>query len=225
MAGLQQADGQAYLGRAKSFLQTRKGLDEDSECLVCVCFSCLLLSSGQSSVCFHVAGYSRPGSSVSTRKSRDDGDSPEQLRKLLEKALKQNEELKAELREAKSRTSAEAFDEEKFQKELEEAVEASRATAGLSSSSRAGSQCASDGSDKAAMEDAAEDAEPVEEIAVEAANPAPSLKVNEIIPTSTSHRREYMQLSRKMEGIDPSKFPEVTALWSSGNKKERLIHA
>ena len=136
--------------------------------------------------------------------------------------MKQNEELKAELQGVKSKKSAEAFDEEKFQKELEMAVEASRASAGLSSSSRAGSQCGSDGSDKPAVEDdAAEvpDAEPDAEDA-EPATAAPAVKVNEIIPTSTSHRREYMQLSRKMEGIDPSKFPEVTALWSSGSKKE-----
>ena len=125
------------------------------------------------------------------------------------------------------------FNEQQFQQDLEQAMEMCRA----SSSSRPSSKCGSEKPVEAAPaalkrprrprrprttapEEAAEEA--LEEAAEEAPATKPADMV-ELGPTSTSHRREYMQLSRKMENIDAGKFPEVWALWSSGSKKEPWV--
>ena len=104
--------------------------------------------------------------------------------------------------------------------ELEQAMEASRASAGLSSSSRAGSIA----SGASGRKHADIDGEPVEddeqdeeaEEAEEAEEPSKDhdSKLDDG-PTSTTHRKEYMALCRKMETADPAKFPEVSALWNA----------
>ena len=224
MTGLGQADKQAYLGRPKSFIETpKKNTDEDSEPLVYrVLYWVPLVPK--------LPRYVRPGSSVSarTRGHTPREATPEQLRKLLDEALKQNAELKAELRSSKLEPSADGFSEKQFQADMERAMEESRASAGLSCSSRPGSVAVSD--DEAAQALDGEEL-PSEEEFEEALDEAPEeapcnagkAEIPDIGPTSTTHRREYMQLSRKMEGIDASRFPEVSALWSSGSKKERHV--
>ena len=120
------------------------------------------------------------------------------LKKLLMGLLKDNAELKKQLqngapakaKEEKPKPApAEDFDESRFERDLEAAVEASRADAGLSASSRAGS----------------------------ASSPTPEpARAPEAEITSVTHRKEYMALTRRMENLDAAKFPEVSALWRAG---------
>ena len=217
-----------------------------------------------------------------------DGD----LRSLLCKLIQDNKELKVQVKKLtapKPKPARPSPDlDAQFQADLEKAMEASRASAGLSSSSRAGSVASApvrvkapvlkvtgeglirmDGpedDEEDSQHDVADEGEDGEELGegteeeeeeaeesedeegpptkkartkktdptektnptektdpTEKTNPTkktdPTEKAHEI--TSTSHRKEYMALSRRMEGIDVSKYPEMSSLWNSSRAETR----
>ena len=120
--------------------------------------------------------------------------------------------------------------------------------AGLSCSSSAGSKSGSPGSkaslfsSKLGSEDL--DGEPYEEAADDAAAEDVEMKdvadtetsectrdsklggdkVDDKGPCSSTHRKEYMALSRKMETLDPSKFPEMAQMWSASKAEPRNLY-
>ena len=93
------------------------------------------------------------------------------------------------------RSRAVTFDDTKFERDMEEALDRSRAEAGLSASS---------GSRRSSEASVPPPPEPESKKDLEEGEPE---------VTSSTHRKEYMALTRRMESLDPEKFPEVSALW------------
>ena len=188
----------------------------------------------------------RPRSpSMSVANNGTDDEIKQLLRQLLRDNIEMKQFIEEQKKSAKKRLRKRAAENDLFKADLERAVEESRLEAGLSCSSKAGSKSGSPGS-KASFSSGLDtedlDGEPCEEadhVAAgdlemkDAADNASECvsdsklggdKVDDRAPApcSSTHRKEYMALSRKMETLDPSKFPEMAQMWSASKAEPRF---
>ena len=164
----------------------------------------------------------------------------DEIKQLLRQLLRDNIEMKQFIEEhkksEKKRLRKRAAENDLFKADLERAVEESRLEAGLSCSSKAGSNSGSPGS-KASFSSGLDtedlDGEPCEEADhVAAGDLEMSVSDSKLggdkvddrapAPCSSTRRKEYMALTRKMETLDPSKFPEMAQMWSASKAEPRF---
>ena len=160
--------------------------------------------------------------SASQTLSKSTADS--ELKQMIAQLLQDNAVLKKQL-EAKegmatpstgvpSKRGADEIGDGFDEDELEKAMDASRASAGLSSSSKAGSFASKAPGPDDVDVDGESVAPEVEDVEAEREEKEEPCKPDDG-PTSTSHKKEYMMLTRRMETADAAKFPEVSALWNA----------
>ena len=169
------------------------------------------------------------------------------LRKLVEdnKEFKifMHQQQQQESAKKFKRKAPPSHDESQFHRDMETAIDASRMEAGLSCSSKAGSRSSGSamGDHDAMLEEGDGHEEELSGMETEEPNSKeteepdsketgepdsketekPDSKETDQAPiiSSTTHRKEYMALSRKMESIDVTKFPEMSQMWGASKEE------